>query len=239
MTQRSDEVWLDSLCERQRLDVLGDLIGAVAHQMNNALSVVTGYEELLLESLDDDPLPAREDLRKKARTVHTWTATALSAARRLHDLSTHLRQDQGPAEVNALVSEAVELARFRCEREEILLLADFRQEVGDVSLSPRDLLHCLINLVQNAREALLRAGEGGTISVTTEMVEGHVCITVEDDGPGVADPEAAFAIGESSKEEPHAGLGLPVARRLVERVGGRVVAEPGDGGRFVLRLPPV
>jgi signal transduction histidine kinase len=51
-----EEAWLDALCQRQRLDLIGDLTGGVAHELNNALSVVNGYEELLLEALDE-PAP--------------------------------------------------------------------------------------------------------------------------------------------------------------------------------------
>ena len=86
----SEGAWIYALSARQRLDVAGDLAGGVAHQLKNALSVVNGYEELLIEALDAEPTAGeqdRQELLARARTVHTWTATALAVARRRHSLA--------------------------------------------------------------------------------------------------------------------------------------------------------
>ncbi|HJP32799.1 MAG: HAMP domain-containing sensor histidine kinase [Candidatus Latescibacteria bacterium] len=242
----SEQEWLDALCVRQRLDVFGELAGGVAHQLNNALSVVNGYEELLLEALDDESSKAAPDideLRTRARTVHTWTGTALSVARRLHSMSAHMREERGPLDVNGLAAEAVDLCRYRCERENILLIADLSDGLPLVIAHPGELLQVMVNLVQNAREAIDRANgtDGGTIRLTTTGHEGGVCIAVEDDGPGVAadEVESIFAVGRSAKSGPGVGLGLPVSRRIAQRCGGSLSAEAGadEGARFLIDLP--
>lgn len=242
----SEDAWLDALCARQRLDVVGDLAGGVAHQLNNALSVVNGYEELLLETLDEESAAGeddRQELRARARTVHTWTATALAVARRLHSMAAHLRSETGPVEINGLVAEMVELCRYRCERENILLIADPGADLPHVQASSGELLQVLINLVHNAREAIGRAGtDGGTIRLTTTVAEHGVRIVVDDEGPGVAadDVESIFTIGVSAKTGPDSagsGLGLPVSRRIVQRLGGTLRAEADEGGRFLIDLP--
>ncbi len=244
--QRFDEEeWLDTLCQRQRLDLLGDLAGGVAHELNNALSVVNGYEELLLEALDTEPVSGKDDrdaLRTRARTVHTWTGMALSVARRLHMMSAHLREDTGPVDVNGLTTEAVDLCRYRCEREEILLIANLGDDLPLVHARPGELLQVLVNLVQNAREAI--GGDedatGGTIRLMTTAHNGGVRITVEDDDPGVGvdDEESIFGIGVSTKTGAGVGLGLPVSRRIVQRCGGSLRAVAEEGGRFLVDLPP-
>ncbi|HTE60123.1 MAG TPA: ATP-binding protein, partial [Solirubrobacteraceae bacterium] len=64
-------------------------------------------------------------------------------------------------------------------------------------------------------------------------------VSVIDDGAGLAEPELerAFEPGHRAAGSPGAGLGLPLARRLARSAGGDVAAEPGPGGRFLLRLP--
>lgn len=256
--QAHDEnAWLDALAERQRLDVFGDITGAIAHQLNNALSVVNGYEELLLEALDESGA-ATEDraaLRTRAQTVHTWTGTALAVARRLHGMATHLREAAGPMDVNELCAEAVDLCRYRCERDDILLIADLQPELATVRGRPGELLQILINLIHTAREAIGReqtgagASEGGTIRLETGHTAHGIEVVIEDDGPGVlpADAERIFAVGVSAKagagstgddaQRLDKGLGLAIARRIAERLGGSLRASTGDGGRFCLELP--
>ncbi len=239
----SDEAWLDVLCQRQRLDIVGDLTGGIAHQLNNALSVVTGYEELLLEALEDGPAATREahdELHTRARTVHTWTRTALSVARRLHELAAHLRDQAGPVVANDLVSDTVELCRYRCERENVLLISDLSADLPAIPACPGDLLQVLTNLVYNAREAIGRTGEdGGTIRLTTTTAAGGVRIVVDDDGPGVVagDVDRIFAVGVSAKTVPGSGFGLPVSRWIIQRSGGTLRAQAAEGGCFLIEWP--
>jgi signal transduction histidine kinase len=197
-----------------------------------------------LEALDDpssSDTDDRDELRKRASTIHTWTGTALTIARKLHVLSTLMRGEDKTCEVSKLVSVAVDLCRYRCERENLLLIADLDSDLAPVNCHPGELLQILVNLIENAREAIARAesDEGRTIHLRTEAHVTGVRITIEDDGPGVPEDQLqeVFEIGNSSKEEPGAGLGLPIARRAVERGGGELRAEAAEGGRFLVDLP--
>ena len=146
-------------------------------------------------------------------------------------------------QVKLVAAEAVDLCRYRCERENILLIADLSDGLPLVIAHPGELLQVMVNLVQNAREAIDRANgtDGGTIRLTTTGHEGGVCIAVEDDGPGVAadEVESIFAVGRSAKSGPGVGLGLPVSRRIAQRCGGSLSAEAGadEGARFLIDLP--
>jgi signal transduction histidine kinase len=244
--ERREEDWLDDLARRQRLDVVGDLVGGLAHELNNALGVVSGYQDLLLESLDDRSggleTDEREQLRGRARTVHTWTGTALQSARRLHEMSRLLRDEEQSFDAGAVAVEAAELCRYRCEREGILLLVEAGTGLPEVRGLPGELLQAIVNLVHNAREAIRRSGDGeGTIRVASERldIDGNVWVrlVVEDDRPGVEDIDEPFRVGVSARQGDGVGLGLPIARRIAERAGGRLTAQAGPGGRFRLDLP--
>jgi len=102
------------------------------------------------------------------------------------------------------------------------------------------LRHALMNVMVNAYEAVGRQG-GGTVYLTAETSGGVVRIEVIDDGPGVS-PEVVDRLFEpfvtTKTELPLAGLGLVVARALLEQSGGTLRSEPtGSGSRFVLELP--
>ncbi|MGH7702202.1 MAG: sensor histidine kinase [Gemmatimonadales bacterium] len=101
-----------------------------------------------------------------------------------------------------------------------------------------ELQHALLNLIINAKEAIGERKVGG-ITLTATATPGWVEISVEDDGPGVsqADRPRIFDPFYTTKGGPALGLGLPVARRLIEAQGGRLETGSGTGGRFVMRLP--
>ncbi len=239
---------LEALCHRQRLDLTGEITGAVAHDLNNALSVVNGNVELLLERLQDEDTRIDEGLLQDAQTAHNWSVTAMTAARRLLHFSRQLRAPAKPVSANDLAAEAVELCRYRCEMEGLLLMSDLSGETGSVEAPPGQILQILIALIQNAREALegSRKGkdEGGSIHVSTTLAEGQVLFEIEDDGPGVAAElcERVFELGYSTKKsEQPVGLGLTIGRKIARDYGGDLTmgSAPDDGGRQILSLPQV
>ena len=93
---------LEALCHRQRLDLTGEIAGAVAHDLNNALSVVNGNVELLLERLQAPDARVDEELLQDARTARNWSVTAMTAARRLLHFSRQLRAPAKPVAANGL-----------------------------------------------------------------------------------------------------------------------------------------
>jgi signal transduction histidine kinase len=179
------------------------------------------------------------ELRKQANTIHSWTATSLAVGKRLYAFSRRQREPPGTVDVNELVGECLDLCRYRCQRQQILLIADLHPEPAKVEVRPGLVQQAIINLILNAREALHRAGEEGSIRVGTEVVGAKVQVVVEDDGPGVeaGQAEAIFEAGVTVKGEGDAGWGLTVARHIARRHGGDLRRIPADGGHFVLELP--
>ncbi|MBT5058326.1 MAG: HAMP domain-containing histidine kinase [Gemmatimonadetes bacterium] len=244
MDSDTQALLLEALCHRQRLDLTGEITGAVAHDLNNALSVVNGNVELLLERLQEPDARVDAELLQDARTARNWSATAMTAARRLLHFSRQLRAPAKPVAANGLASEAVELCRYRCEVDGLLLMSDLTDDVGEVHVPPGQMLQILIALIQNAREALAGAGEGGAIHMSTTIVDSQVRFEVEDDGPGISEDltERVFELGYSTKEggQP-TGFGLSIGRYLARAYGGDLTigADAQGGGRQILVLPQV
>jgi signal transduction histidine kinase len=131
---------------------------------------------------------------------------------------------------------------LRLYRSNVTLQADQALEARLPAVRAVDdqLQHALMNVLVNAYEALGRKG-GGTVCMTAETSGAVVRITVTDDGPGVA-PDIVERLFEpfvtTKTGSPLAGLGLGVARALLERSGGTLRYEPvSSGSRFVLELP--
>ncbi len=243
MDQKTQTFLFEALCHRQRLDLTGEIVGAVAHDLNNALSVVNGNVELLLERLQESDAKSDESLLQDARTAHNWSGTAMASARRLLHFSRQLRSPAKAIPVNDLVAEAVELCRYRCEMDGLLLMSNLATDVGQINVPPGQIQQVVIAMVQNAREAL-SPEEGGSIQASTAAGDGVVRIEIEDDGEGVPEQlqERVFDLGYTTKESDQpAGIGLTIGRHLARAHGGDLKIESVDegGGLQVLTLPRV
>jgi signal transduction histidine kinase len=215
----------------------------------------TGVEELLdgVERLLTKGLPER--LRRlqgqfggggpgEAAWEEVVQAATREAAGLLADLrgATHTAERVGtwPLEVNALVRRVVEIARVAIEEQSrggavpLRLELDSAREPMIVHGSTA-LVGALAHAIANALEAL---PEGGQIVVRAHPDDGHVVISVADDGPGVPVEhlESAFTPLFSTKGESHLGLGLAVVRSVAARHGGVVKLSPRDDGGTVLEL---
>ena len=246
---QTQQLW-QALCENQRLDLIGQVTGSIAHDINNALSVVSGTTELLLEKLTEevdepgvggDPAELLDQVRRDVQTILNWSDSTIQAAHRLLEYSHRLRAKEADLDLNIVVSEAAELIRDRCEREEIILIVDPDGSIPKVTGKSGQLLQVILNLIQNAREALGSQSGVRSISLGTSCRDGRVCVEVEDNGPGIGGDaagkvfEPTFTTKEGSAS---AGLGLPISRMIARQHGGELSLEAGDdGARFRLDLP--
>jgi two-component system NtrC family sensor kinase len=167
----------------------------------------------------------------------------MASAWRLLHFSRQLRSPAKAIPVNDLVAEAVELCRYRCEMDGLLLMSDLATDVGQINVPPGQIQQVVIAMVQNAREAL-SPEEGGSIQASTAAGDGVVRIEIEDDGEGVPEQlqERVFDLGYTTKESDQpAGIGLTIGRHLARAHGGDLKIESLDegGGLQVLTLPRV
>ena len=246
----TDPLWA-ALCESQRLDLIGQVTGSIAHDINNALSVLSGTTELLLEKLAAEvKTPANgqeisqfaETIQKDVQIIMNWSDTTVRVSQRLMEFSQRLRASDDEIDVNVVVTEAVELIRDRCERESIILLEDLDRSIPATKGNGGQVLQVILNLIQNGREAIgARGGDGGSIRVGTSSEENRLLIEVEDDGVGIPEDlrEGVFDLTYTTKAGvAGAGLGLAVSRMIARSHGGELNVDGCDtGARLLLELP--
>ena len=128
-----------------------------------------GQTEQLLQALwsegSEESAEFIGEVRREVQTILNWSDSTIRASHRLLEFSHRLRAEEDDVDLNTVVSEATELIRDRCEREEILLLCDPDRTISRVVGKSGQLLQVVLNVIQNAREALgSRGGElGGSI----------------------------------------------------------------------------
>ena len=222
----------------ERLRALGEMAAGVAHDFNNALAIILGRAQLLLEGAEAPArgalelvVKAAQDAARTVRRIQEFTRRATLRPREAVDLS-------------AVVRDVVEMTRARwADQAEA---HGIRYEVSAESGGPvplvlgdaADLREALTNLVFNALDAM---PDGGRLTLRTRAEGKRVRCEVADTGVGMPEAvrERAFEPFFTTKQEKGSGLGLSIVYGIVTRLGGEitVVSTAGMGSTFVLWLP--
>ena len=225
----------EQLVHAQKMESVGRLAGAVAHDFNNTLAAVMSFAELvLLDSPPDDP--RRDDVQ----TILDAATRAASLTRQLLAFSRRQTFTPRVLDLNGVVAGLDRLLR-RLIGEDIELVTILGDNVGMVELDAGQFESAVVNLAVNARDAM---PAGGTLTVQTAREGGRVVLRVADTGTGMT-PEVlrqAFDPFFTTKEPGKGtGLGLASVRGIVKQSGGNITVSstPGVGTTFRIELLPL
>ncbi len=221
------------LREAEKMQAVATLASGVAHDFNNLLAAV----QLHVRLIEAEPEKAEE----AAAAIHDL---AEQGSEVVGELLLFARSDDLAAPTTIDLAALVSAQRGVLSHllpEEVVLEIDEGREIIPVVGNPVALRRLVVNLVVNARDAV--AATGGTITVSVLRRGGRAVLEVADTGPGVAEEirdrlfEPFFTLRRRGRGS---GLGLAVVYAIVSAHGGdvEVISPPGEGARFVVRLPP-
>src|SRR5918994_7053122 len=238
----------EQLRQAQRMDAAGRLAGGVAHDFNNLLTTIRGFSDLLLRDI-----PADDRRHKDVEQIRKAADRGAVLARQLLSFGRQQALDPRPVELNSVVTSMQGLIQ-RLIGADIRLVTELRPALGEVRIDPAQLEQVLVNLVLNARDAML---SGGTLTIETgeRQISGsargrsvkpgrYVVLAVSDTGGGM-DNDTLTHVFEPffSAQAPgsRAGLGLSIIYGIVKQNGGvvRVSTEPGLGTTVKVFFPRV
>lgn len=227
----------EQLIQSAKLSAVGQLISGVAHELNNPLTAVMGYTQLLqmMDGLDDG---VRRDLEK----VH---AQARRAADIVENLLTFARQRKQEAEwvdVNDTLLRALELRAYQLRKARIDVVTNLEEGMLGIRVQPDRLQQVFLQLIGNAQDALREVQRDRRLVITTERDGAIARIRFRDNGPGLS-PEAQAHLFEpfftTKQVGEGTGLGLSICFGIVSEYEGRIYAESerGRGATFVVEFP--
>jgi|GEM_PF-939283 len=232
--------WQEAQVELERSrrhTVISNLAGGVAHDVNNALMVVMGAAAILRDCHTPTQAQADliEDIMQASRTTANTVKGLLHVAGRREGV-------QACAHVATLLPALCRNARHVLPEDLQLVEEGNVDDDVYVDLSPDELEQVLLNLVCNARDAMVEAGTHGVITVSASADVGQCNIRVSDDGPGIASDirEHIFEPYFTTKAQGKGtGLGLATSRGLLGSIGGSLalVDDDGPGATFCLTVP--
>lgn len=226
------------LLQAAKLAAVGEMAAGVAHELNNPLTTVTGFSELVLEDLPDD-----SPHRKELLMVLQEARRASSVVRRLLDFSRQGERIRASADLNEIVNDVIALTRHLIQTNNVALILELDESLPWVSIDSNQMKQVLLNLIHNGLQAMPKGGE---MCVRTFLGKREsrdwAVMSVRDTGTGISseDQSKIFEPFFTTKgNRGGTGLGLSVTYGIVADHGGtiEVLSEPGRGSVFEVWLP--
>jgi len=221
-----------------RLASVGQLASGVAHEINNPLSAVIGFSELLMrKDVSDDTKQDLQIINESAQRVSRIVKNLLIFARRS-------KSGREYADINSILSAGLELRAYEMRNNNIELVTRFDPRLPWTVVDVGRIQQVLLNIITNAEQAMLSAGGEGKLVVTTKLINGAIRVSFEDNGPGIS-PEnlnmvfdpffTTKSVGEGT------GLGLSICYGIMKEHNGRISVQSklGKGATFAVELPLV
>jgi two-component system NtrC family sensor kinase len=224
------------LIQSEKLSAVGEFVAGVAHELNNPLTSVIGFAELLkTANLQGKHLNFLNYIVKSSERCQKIVQGLLSFARQSPP-------EKKPVSPNEMLDGVLEILAYELRTSNIEIERNFQRNLPKVLGDSHQLQQVFLNILNNARQAMESNQATGRIRISTETAASRIRITFEDNGPGIKEENLAkifdpfFTTKSVGKGT---GLGLSLCYGIVNEHSGHIAAhsEPGQGATFIIDLP--
>ena len=220
--QTDERLLQERLLQSEKMASVGQLVSGVAHELNNPLTGVMGFSQLLLaRDLD-------ETVRGQIQTIYGEAERAAKIVQNLLSFARRRKPAKEMADINGLLQRVLELRSYDFTARGISLDMTLDTRMSAVWADPDQIQQVLFNVIKNAEQSMLDAHGAGKLTVVTRGTENGVRVSIYDDGPGIP-PEIARRIFDpffTTKEAGEGtGLGLTICYSIIDEHGGRIWTE--------------
>jgi PAS domain S-box-containing protein len=224
----------EQLLQSEKMSAVGQLIAGVAHELNNPLTAILGYAQLLeSEGLNNRAQDYVSKLFKQAQRTHRVVQNLLSFARQR-------KPQREEVDLRKVLDETLALRDYDLKTNNIRVECEAPSEATPVIADPHQIEQVFLNIINNAVDAILETGRTGKLRIRVYSQNDDVCTQFADDGAGIKDPKRIFDPFYTTKSVGKGtGLGLSICYGIVKEHGGDITANnaPEGGAVIEVRLP--
>jgi PAS domain S-box-containing protein len=224
----------EQLLQSEKMSAVGQLIAGVAHELNNPLTAILGYAQLLeSEGLSQRAQDFVGKLFKQAQRTHRVVQNLLSFARQR-------KPEREDVDIREVLDETLALRDYDLKTNNIVVEYEAPSQPTMVVADPHQIEQVFLNIINNGVDAILETGRTGKLRIRVHNQGGQICTQFADDGPGIKDPKRIFDPFYTTKSVGKGtGLGLSICYGIVKEHGGDITAHnaPEGGAVIEVRLP--
>jgi signal transduction histidine kinase len=222
------------LVQSEKLASMGQLVGGAAHELNNPLTAMLGYAELLTATeLTPEQRSLAAKISQQTKRVRSLVSSLLSFAKQVPSSKT-------PVDVNAILQTCLKLSQPQMEVARVASSIEMANPLPRVQADSNQLLQVFSHIINNAVNAM--SERGGTLTISTRSEGDLVVIQFADTGPGMVEPERVFDPFYTTRPVGQGiGLGLSACYGIIQQHGGKIKGSNREtgGAIFQIDLPAV
>jgi len=235
----NEKLLQQQLIQSEKLSAIGELISGIAHELNNPLTGVMGYSQLLQlrKDLDDR---AKDNLFK----INNLALRCQKIVQNLLSFARKQKPERTLSDINEILEKTVELRSYELQVNNIEITRDLDRDLPKTIADAHQLQQVFLNVLTNAEQAMLEAHGKGCLTIRTraDLQKERIVVEIIDDGPGIPETyltkifDPFFTTKDVGKGT---GLGLSLSYGMIKEHGGNIYARSrlGEGSTFVIELP--
>ncbi len=243
---KGKETMNQQIVETGKMASIGELAAGIAHEINNPVAIMVEEAGWIGDLLEEEEFAPSENLDEFTRALAQINTQGKRCKEITHKLLSFARKTDATVkdvQINDIIKEIVNLSAQMAKYNKVSIITDFNDSLPYITISPSEMQQVILNLINNALDAMEKIG--GTIRVSTKISEveaDHIVIIVEDDGPGIPEPNLLRIFDPFFTTKPvgkGTGLGLSICYGIISKLGGKIDVQSavGQGSRFRIWIP--
>jgi PAS domain S-box-containing protein len=221
-----------------RLASVGEMAAGIAHEINNPLTGVIGFSDMLLER----DLPP--DMKEQVEIIADGSRRVADIVKRLLTFARQHKPVKAMVDINALIDNTLNMRNYVLKTNNISVNTNYDLNLPLITVDPGQIQQVFLNLIINAEYSMKKTGKPGNLTVTTKKVGDKVQISFADNGTGISHENKKRLFQPFFTTKPvgeGTGLGLSLSRSIITEHKGtiNVESESGKGATFIIELPVI
>ena len=233
----------EQMFQTGKLASIGELAAGIAHEINNPVAIMVEEAGWIDDLLEEEEFQESENLSEFRRALRQIRIQGKRCKEITHKLLSFARKTDSraqPVRLNELIEDIVTISAKRARFSRIVINMEIQKELPPIEVSPTEFQQVLLNLINNALDAMEE--EGGALSISARLEEDNIVIEVSDDGPGIPEDNLSQIFDPFFTTKPvgkGTGLGLSICYGIIKKLGGEISVRSviDKGSTFRVRIP--
>jgi len=243
LADQEKEMISEQVIETGKLASVGELAAGIAHEINNPVAIMVEEAGWIEDLLEEEEFKERENLSEFKRALEQIRTQGRRCKEITHKLLSFARKTDSriqDVQMNDLVEELIALSAQRAKFANVDIKVDLQRDLRTIKVSQSELQQVMLNLINNALDAMEKSG--GTLKVSSTLEGDYVMVEVADNGPGIPEANLARIFDPFFTTKPvgkGTGLGLSICYGIIKKMGGDIEVRSAvdAGATFRVKIP--